>query len=316
MCLGPYVPLHPDAAEFIEPQVVVDDVGALDEVQLPVAPEQSPKHLARKERLSAITRELASGLNLQRPLVFFDLETTGTFPLTDRIVQIGAIKLRPGGDTDLRCETVHPGGPIPPEATAVHGITDEMVAGRPSFTEIAPRVADFFADCDLAGFGVARFDVPLLEAEFGRAGITLSTEGRRIVDALRVYHERERRDLTAALDFYCGRAIEDAHSAAADAMHSLEVLAGQLRRYPDFPADLNELDRISSGADPSWIDREGKLLRRGGELVLNFSQRHKGRSLDEMAKADRGFLEWMLRADFSDHVKGLVAGALAARLPE
>ena len=282
------------------------------------AVEQHHNHLTPKERLarlSAIACELASALNLHRPLVFFDLETTGTFPLTDRIVQIGAIKVSPDGDTDLQCEIVNPGGPIPPEATAVHGITDEVVADRPSFTEIAPRVADFFADCDLAGFGIARFDVPLLEAEFCRAGIAFSTEGRRIVDALRLYHERERRDLAAAVDLYCGRPIEDAHSAAADAMHSLEVLAGQFKRYPDLLADLDALDRLSLGADPSWLDREGKLVWRGDTLVLNFGK-HRGRSLGDLAESDRGYLEWMLRAEFSDDVKGAVASVMAGHPPQ
>ena len=190
----------------------------------------------------------------------FDLETTGTIPRIDRIAQIGAAKVSVSGDIDLRCATVNPGVPIPPEATAVHGISDEMVAGRPSFTEIAPEVADFFADCDLAGFGIARFDIPLLQAEFRRAGIEFSMQGRRIIDALSVYHERERRDLAAAVELYCGRPIEDAHSAGADALHSLDVLVGQFSRYPDLPTDLHELHRTSRRPNPSWFDPDGRLV--------------------------------------------------------
>ena len=260
------------------------------------------------ETLGPTARELASALRLERPIVFFDLETTGTSPSSDRIVQIAAVKLSPPGDLDLRCELVNPGVPIPPEAAEVHGFTDETVAGRPAFADIAARVAAFFEGCDLAGFNVARFDIPLLEAEFARAGVEFSADATRVFDSMRIFHERERRDLAAAVELYCGREIEGAHGAASDTLHTVEVLAGQLERYPDLAADIDELDRISS-PDPSWFDREGKLAWRDDRLALNFGK-HRDRSLDDLAAREPAYLKWILASEFSPTVKGAVAAAL------
>ena len=256
--------------------------------------------------------ELAARLALARPLVFLDLESTGTDPLRDRIVEVGAVRLHPSGETDALHETVDPGVPIPAGASAVHGITDRDVAGRPPFSGIAPRLAAFLDGCDLAGFGIVRFDLPLLEAEFAREGIAFSAADRLVVDALRIFHDRERRDLSAAVEFYTGRAIEDAHSAVADAVSSLRVLRGQLERYADLPATLEDLDRLAGPArpDPSWIDPEGRLGRRDAGIVFRFG-RYEGRTLAEVASEDPGYLEWILGRDFSEQVKEAVAGALA-----
>ena len=202
-------------------------------------------------------------------------------------MEVGAVRLHPSGETDVLRATVDPGVPIPAEASAVHGITDGDVAGRPPFPGIAPRLATFLDGCDLAGFGIARFDLPLLDAEFARAGIGFSIADRRVVDALSIFHDRERRDLSAAVEFYTGRPIEDAHSALADAASSLHVLRGQFERYADLPAELDELDRLASPGrrDPSWMA--------------------------EVAGEDPGYLEWILGQDFSDQVKEAIAGALA-----
>ena len=185
-------------------------------------------------------------------------------------MEVGAVRLHPSGETDVLRATVDPGVPIPAEASAVHGITDGDVAGRPPFPGIAPRLATFLDGCDLAGFGIARFDLPLLDAEFARAGIGFSIADRRVVDALSIFHDRERRDLSAAVEFYTGRPIEDAHSALADAASSLHVLRGQFERYADLPAELDELDRLASPGrrDPSWIDPQGRLVRRDGEILI------------------------------------------------
>jgi len=227
-------------------------------------------------------------------------------------VEVGAVRLHPSGETDVLRATVDPGVPIPAEASAVHGITDGDVAGRPPFPGIAPRLATFLDGCDLAGFGIARFDLPLLDAEFARAGIGFSIADRRVVDALSIFHDRERRDLSAAVEFYTGRPIEDAHSALADAASSLHVLRGQFERYADLPAELDELDRLASPGrrDPSWIDPQGRLVRRDGEILIRFG-RYNGRTLAEVAGEDPGYLEWILGQDFSDQVKEAIAGALA-----
>ena len=264
----------------------------------------------RPSTLEPKARELAGRLGLLRPLVFIDLETTGTDPLSDRIVEIGAIKLYPSGETELLHTRVNPGVPIPAGASAVHGITDELVAERPVFAETAPAVAEFLLDCDLAGFGVVRFDIPLLEAEFRRAGIEFSISHRWVVDALRIFHDRERRDLAAAVDFYTGREIEAAHSAIADAMSSVEVLWGQFERYANLPTELKELDRLSGQRrpDPSWLDPDGRLVWRDGRVLMNFG-RYAGRALVDVRSEDPGYLEWVLQRDFSDEVKKAILNA-------
>ena len=242
-------------------------------------------------------------------MAFIDLETTGLDTDEARIVQLATLKLFPGGETILHSRMVNPGMPIPPGAVAIHGITDQSVAGCPRFREIAPGVAAFLAGCDLAGYNIAAYDVPLLEAEFRRAGVEFSLEGRRIVDAMRIFHTREPRNLEGAVRFYCGgRDIEDAHSAEADTLSSFEVLVGQFKRYPDLPLDLDELDRISR--PPEWFDRNGKLIWRDGELCLNFGK-HKERVLSEVVTADPGYLDWILGRDFSHEVKAAIQRARA-----
>ena len=159
-----------------------------------------------------------------------------------------------------------------------------------------------------AGYNIAAYDVPLLEAEFRRVGVEFSLEGRRIVDAMRIFHTREPRNLEGAVRFYCGLDIEDAHSAEADTLSSFQVLVGQFKRYPDLPLDLDELDRISR--PPEWFDRNGKLIWRDGELCLNFGK-HKERVLSEVVTADPGYLDWILGRDFSHEVKAAIQRARA-----
>ncbi|HKC25762.1 MAG TPA: 3'-5' exonuclease, partial [Thermoanaerobaculia bacterium] len=181
-------------------------------------------------------------------LVVFDLETTGADRLTDRIVEIAALRISRDGSLATFDRRVHPGMKIPSESTAVHGIADEDVKDAPTFKEIAPEVAAFFEGCDLAGYAVRVFDVPVLVRELERAGVPFSLEGRRIVDAQTIYFKKEPRDLAAALRFFAGREHERAHSALADVVASAEVLAGQLARYPDLPSSMDELHRFSTPA--------------------------------------------------------------------
>ena len=282
-----------------------------DRVRREAIPEEARGRSSALERLEALrptARKLALRLGLQRPLVHLDLESTGTDVSEDRIVEIAALKLDSSGDTILHSKKVNPGIPIPPGAAAIHGITDDDVAGCPEFGGIASKVAAFLAGCDLAGYNIAGFDLPLLEAEFRRAGVEFSLEGRRIVDAMRIFHTREPRNLEGAVRFYCGRDIEDAHSAEADTLSSFEVLVGQFKRYPDLPLDLDELDRTSR--PPEWFDRSGKLIWQDGELCLNFGK-HKERALSEVVTADPGYLDWILGRDFSHEVKAAIQRARA-----
>ncbi|MEK8023672.1 MAG: 3'-5' exonuclease [Candidatus Hydrogenedentota bacterium] len=248
-----------------------------------------------------------------RAVVFFDLETTGTNAKTDRIVEIALIRIEPNGIESTFHSLVNPGIPIPIETTRVHGISDQDVATAPSFQEIAERVAAFMGDSDIAGFNVVRFDLDLLVAEFQRVGVPFDREGRRAFDAMTIYHQRERRDLSAAHLFYCEKPLENAHSALADTQASLRIMRAQFDRYPDLPTDPDELNKVcNKPRHPDAIDRDAKLIRKNGEPVLNFGQKHAGEPLRVIAETDRGYLEWIAgRGDFSPEVKAVVAEVLA-----
>jgi len=254
-------------------------------------------------------------VQLERPVVVLDLETTGTNPRFDRVVEIAALKIGPDGRRESLQFRVNPERPIPPEASAVHGITDSDVAQAPRFREIAAQVLRFLEDCDLAGFGIVRFDVPLLGQEFQRAGVEFSTRERRLIDAQRIFHLREPRTLAAALRFYCGKAHEDAHSAAADAEAAWEVLEAQCGRYPDLPRTIVELDRICNPRDPDALDEEGKLRWRDDEAIVAFGQK-SGMTLRELAAKEPGYLRWMLNKDFSPEVKDIISNAIEGKFPE
>lgn len=252
-------------------------------------------------------------LRLERPLVCFDLETTGPDVTKDRIVQIAMIRVEPDGSRRAWESLVDPEVPIPPEATRVHGITDDDVRGAPPLAKLAPRILETLEGADVAGFNSARFDLPLLAARLAEAGHTLDVSGRRHVDALRIYHERERRDLAAAYRLYCGRELVGAHSALADAEATLEVLEGQLAKYDDLPREIDGLHEVC--VDRRFVDADRKFQwDGGGDAVFAFSK-HRGRRLREVAAEEPGFLKWMLNADFTAEVRQIVREALAGRFP-
>lgn len=263
-----------------------------------------------------IARGLASRLNLRRPLAFIDLETTGLSARTNHIVEIAMLRITPTGEMTAYSTRVNPGVPIPAEATAVHRITDQLVAERPRFGAIAPEVAAFLAGCDIAGFGIVRFDLPFLAEELRRADIEFTITDRAIVDAMAIFHDREPRDLAAAVRFYCGRELEDAHAAEADTFASFDVLAAQLDRYPDLPTDVQALDRISAPdrPDSSTFDREGRLVWQDGSLHISFGK-YAGRSLHDVVTTDPGYADWMLGTDFSPEVKEAIARTRAGSPP-
>ena len=185
-------------------------------------------------------------LNLRNPLVFFDLETTGIDIVHDRIVEISMVKVMPNGDEIVKTRRINPGMPIPPESTAIHGITDDDVKDCPTFKEIAKSLAAQIEGCDLAGFNSNRFDIPMLAEEFLRAGVDVNLGRRKFVDVQTIFHKKEQRNLTAAYKFYCQKDLENAHSAEADTMATYEVLKAQLDRYPDLENDINFLSQYSS----------------------------------------------------------------------
>jgi DNA polymerase-3 subunit epsilon len=254
-------------------------------------------------------------LPLQRPLIIFDLETTGVQVHTDRIIEIAALKLLPGGSTRQLSHRVNPEVPIPPESTAVHGITDADVALEPTFRHLAPKLIEFFVDCDLAGFNVRRFDLPLLVNEFERAGETLPETDVHVIDVQTIFHMKEPRDLSAALRFYCGREHTGAHGALADVLATAEVFEAQLDRYPDLPHDIIELERVVHPKDPAWLDDEGKFVWEGNNVIITFGK-HRGTSLRDLVQRDRNYLEWILSGNFSMSVQSLVRDALEGTFPE
>jgi DNA polymerase-3 subunit epsilon len=253
-------------------------------------------------------------LRLERDLVVLDTETTGADISVDRVVQVAAIRLHPGGSREEFETLVNPGIRIPIEAQRVHGITDAMVEFAPPFKRVAPRLMDFLRDADLAGYNLLRFDIPLLRGEFQRAGQCWELEGVRILDAQVIFHKMEPRDLSAACRFYCGRDLIGAHGALADSRATLDVLLGQLDRYPELPRDVAGLDALFHLPDPRFLDSQRRFTWRNGEATFNFGAR-KGQTLRDVASKSPDYLEWMLNRDFSEDVKLLVVEALAGKFP-
>jgi DNA polymerase III subunit epsilon len=252
---------------------------------------------------------------LERPLVFFDLETTGLDFRNDRIIELAFIKITPQGDVLERERRFNPGIPIPPEATRIHGITDADVAHEVPFCRTARSLVETFEACDLAGFNIRRFDLQMLVAELRRCGVELSLEGRRIIDMQTIFHREEPRDLSAAARFYLERDHEEAHTALGDIRTSAAVLGAQLRRYAHVPRDLDGLHAYCEEYAPmrTELDRwfaegpEGRVFQRG---------KHKGQALAAVAREAPDYLRWMLGAeDMDEDVLRVVREALAAVEP-
>ncbi|MBI4423074.1 MAG: 3'-5' exonuclease [Elusimicrobia bacterium] len=237
---------------------------------------------------------------MDRPMVFLDLEATGVDAQRDRIVQVACIKLAPDGSRDAFDSLVDPQVPIPRESSAVHGITDEQVRGQPAFRDLAPRLLDYFAGCDFGGFGICRFDLPMLSAEFKRAGMPFDLAGRRTVDSLLIFHRLEPRTLSAAVKFYCGKPLERAHDARADTEAALQVLLAQVERYgagpSALPSDPQGLHDFCCAQDPRHVDAKGKFVWRHGVATFAFGK-HQTRALEEVARLDRSYLEWLAKAE-------------------
>lgn len=251
---------------------------------------------------------------LNRPLVFVDLETTSAKPHEARIVEISLVIFRPGGDgPEVKTRRLNPTVPIPEEATAIHGIRDEDVAAEPMFSQIASSLLLALDHVDLGGFNLRRYDLPVLEAEFNRCGMTLDVTGRLLLDGMAVFHRMEPRDLAGAVRFYLGREHDGAHSAEVDALAAADVLFAQMERYRDagLPGDPQELHTWLDESHPyetpvdAWFDRSPSpnpidwIVRRG---------KHSGKTLGWVAANEAGFLAWMLfkAGDMPEAVKDVV----------
>ena len=233
-------------------------------------------------------------LTLTRPLVIFDLETTGVSVQNDRIIEISLVKLFEDGREEIYTTRVNPGIPIPAEATAVHHITNEDVAGSPTFAQLANEIINRITGSDLCGYNLIRFDFPLLRMEFFRNNIEFNIDGINLVDPMKIFMMREPRDLSAALQFYCNRNLEDAHSAEADTIATKDILKAQIDHYDDLPNTIEELSVISMQNSPRYADITGKLIYNdNNEICFNFGG-HKG----ELVSVNRNYVNWMLNANF------------------
>ena len=254
-------------------------------------------------------------LKLDRPLVVFDIESTGVNPRQDRIIELAAIKVMPDGVEDRRCWLLNPTIHIPEETTLIHGISDEIVKDCPTFADKADEIFKFFEGCDLSGFNADRFDIPCLEEEFARVGKSFAPSQRRHVDVQRIYHRMERRDLSTAVKFYLGREHEGAHGAEADAAATLDVLRAQLERYEELPRTTAEMDEYLVPRDPLNADRNGILRWKDGELVINFGKK-KGESLRKLFRMEPNYLKWISKGDFDTEVRMIINDLLRnGRLP-
>ena len=241
-------------------------------------------------------------LNLKNPLVFFDLETTGINITHDRIVETSFLKVHPNGKEEIKSRRINPEMPIPPQSTAIHGITDEDVKDCPTFKQVARSLADHLEGCDLAGFNSSRFDVPLLAEEFLRAGVDFDMSKRKFVDVQIIFHKKEQRTLEAAYTFYCDKKLENAHSAEADAIATYEVLKSQLDRYPDLPNNIEVLSKEYSSFNNN-VDFAGRIIFNDkGVEVFNFGK-HRGKSVSEILKKEPSYYSWMIDGDFPLNTK-------------
>ncbi|MCR5360682.1 MAG: 3'-5' exonuclease [Bacteroidales bacterium] len=243
-------------------------------------------------------------LNLKRPLIFFDVEATGLNFVTDRIVQLSYIKVMPNGDEQEHTYLVNPECHIPAETTAIHRITDEMVADKPTFRELARKIAQDWQGCDLAGFNSNRFDIPMLVEEMYRAGVEFDIEKRRVIDVQNIFHKKEPRNLSAAYKFYCNKDLADAHSADADTRATLEVLKAQLDRYDDVENDvewLQDFSRIGNTADIA-----GNIVYDSRKRpCFNFGK-YKGKPVAEVFEREPSYYAWMMNGQFAQSTKNFV----------
>lgn len=251
---------------------------------------------------------------LVRPLVCFDLETTGLDVQQDRIIEVSCVKRFPDGQREIWTRRVNPERPIAKEASAIHGISDADVARAPTFAQIARELAAFLYGCDVTGFNVERFDLPLLKNEFRRLGIQYPAGPTCVVDSCRLFARFEPRNLAAALRLYTGRELVGAHGAEADAVAALDVLEGQLARYAELPLDVAGLEEACHPREPHWVDDDGKLVWVEDEAALGFGK-HKNRTLRALVREEPDYLRWMSNGNFSDLVRELCGAALGGSFP-
>jgi len=242
-------------------------------------------------------------LNLKKPIVFFDLETTGLNVGVDRIVEISMLKRNPNNTEESKTYRINPEIPISPEATAVHGISNEDLLDKPTFKQVAVEITKFLEGCDLSGFNLLKFDVPMLVEECLRVGQDFDIKNRKIIDVQRIFHQMEKRTLEAAYQFYCNKSLIDAHSAEADTRATYEVYKAQLEKYEELENDTEFIHEFTGSPADKLVDFAGRIVKDdNGIPVINFGK-HKGKAVEDVLKSDPGYYGWMMRGDFPLYTK-------------
>ncbi len=240
-------------------------------------------------------------LNLKNPLIFFDLETTGTNIVSDRIVEFSYLKIFPNGKEESNTFLVNPTIPIPPKTTEIHGITDNDVKDAPTFSMLAKTLSKIFEGCDLAGYNSNKFDIPLLAEELLRAGIDIDLKKHKFIDVQVIFHKKEQRTLGAAYKFYCNEELADAHSAEADTRATFEVLKAQLDKYSDLKNDVEQLSKFSShNRNADFVGRI--IYDENGVEHFNFGK-YKGKRVEDVLQNDPAYYGWMMNNEFPLYTK-------------
>ena len=252
-------------------------------------------------------------LNLKNPLTFFDLETTGTNIVNDRIVEISVVKVMPDGENITKTTRLNPTIPIPEEVSLIHGIYDKDIQDAPTFKNIAKSLAKFLEGSDLAGFNILKFDVPVLVEEFLRAGVEFDVSKRKLIDAQRIFHMMEKRTLSAAFKFYCDQELTDAHSAEADTLATLAVLEAQVKRYEgqkvvdnlgnELGEIQNNMETLHNLTSSNMVDLAGRITRnKQGVEVFNFGK-HRNKPVEDILRKEPSYYDWMMKGDFPQDTK-------------
>jgi len=256
-------------------------------------------------------------LNLKRPVAFFDIESTGTNVVKDRIVEICIYKVLPNGTSETKLRRINPEIPIPPEVTQIHGISNEDIANEPTFRQVAKSLHDLLKDCDLAGYNSNKFDIPMLIEEFLRCDIDFSLKNRNLIDVQNIFHKMEPRTLKAAYKFYCGKELVDAHTAEADTIATYEILLSQIERYENTEFEdkdgtvskpiKNDMDALYQFSyNHRNVDLVGHIVyNANGEETFNFGK-HKGKTVDSVFSKDPHYYDWMMNADFPLYTKNVI----------
>lgn len=251
-------------------------------------------------------------LKLTRPICFFDLETTGTNVAKDRIVEISILKIFPNGNKESKTWLVNPEMPIPAEASAIHGISNEKVANAPTFKQLSKEVYTMIKDSDLGGFNSDRFDIPLLAEEMLRAEVDFDMKNTVSIDVQTIFHKMEKRTLGAAYKFYCDKDLEDAHSAEADTMATYEVLLSQLDHYPDLENNVKKLAEFSS--HKRTVDFAGFIVWDDDDEEMFSFGKHKGKKVHDVLEKEPGYFSWILNADFPLYTKKVLTQIKLSKL--